>query len=63
MNDEEMDELVFVWKEYGTEPNCMLTKGAIELKQKVIKYVKELIVPEFVSHQFVSTEQSQEKTK
>jgi len=42
MNYEDMDELVFLWKEYGKEKNSKLTKGAIKLKQQVRAFVKSL---------------------
>ena len=42
MKDEKMDELVFLWEEYGKEKDSKLTKGAIELKQQVREFVKSL---------------------
>lgn len=37
-----MDELVFLWKEYARERDNKLTKDAIELKQKLREFIKEL---------------------
>jgi len=42
MKPEEMDELAFLWQAYAKERDDKLTKGAIELKQQVIEFVKSL---------------------
>ena len=42
MKHEEMDEFAFLWEEYAHEKDNKLTKGAIELKQQVIEFVKSL---------------------
>lgn len=42
MNDEQMETLVFLWKEYGLEVDEKLTIGARTLKRKLRKYVERL---------------------
>ncbi len=42
MKFKDMDELVFLWQEYGKEKDSKLTKGAIKLKQQVREFVKSL---------------------
>ena len=42
MDKEEMDELIFLWREYGLEKNSNLTKDAIELKKEVLVFVEAL---------------------
>jgi hypothetical protein len=51
VNDEEMDELVFVWDEYAKQDESTLTKDAIKLKQEVRRYVRSLPAPKFVKEQ------------
>jgi hypothetical protein len=46
MNDEEMDDLVFLWKEYGLEDDSKLTKDAQGLKRAIRDFVQKL--PKFV---------------
>lgn len=46
MNDSEMDELFFLWQEYGKEIDKKLTSDAIQLKKAVREYVKNL--PKFL---------------
>ena len=40
MNIEEMDNFVFLWREYAKAPNDELTSGAIELKKELIEHAK-----------------------
>lgn len=42
MKIRDMDELVFLWKEYGKSRNKDLTKDAQDLKQQVRKFVESL---------------------
>jgi hypothetical protein len=49
MNEEDMDELVFLWGEYVKKPNSKLTRDAIKLKQQVVSYVASL--PKFVEEE------------
>ena len=49
MKFEDMDELVFLWEEYGREKNSNLTKDAIELKRQVKEFVKSL--PTFIEEE------------
>ncbi len=42
MKGSDMDELIFVWEEYGKEKDSKLTKNAIELKRKVRSFVRNL---------------------
>jgi hypothetical protein len=42
MKVSDMDELVFLWKEYGKARNKDLTRDAQDLKQKVRKFVQSL---------------------
>ena len=42
MNDEDMNDLVWLWKEYATEKDENLTKEAIELKKDIIAFVRTL---------------------
>ena len=46
MNDEEMDDFVFLWKEYGKEDNSKLTSDAQELKKAVREHVQKM--PKFM---------------
>ena len=42
MKVSEMDELVFLWTEYGKYRDSKLTLDAIELKNRLRKFVKSL---------------------
>ena len=42
MEFRDMDELAFLWKEYGKEKDSRLCKDAIALKKKVRDFVKSL---------------------
>jgi len=42
MNVSEMNEFVFLWKEYGIEENKWLTSDAQILKKKLRDYVRKL---------------------
>jgi hypothetical protein len=42
----DMDELVFLWKEYGKARDKDLTKDAQDLKRQIRKFVRSL--PEFI---------------
>jgi hypothetical protein len=42
MKVREMDELVFLWKEYGKANNEELTRGAQHLKDQVREFVQSL---------------------
>ena len=35
MNKDDFEELIFVWEEYATVPDHILTVGALSLKKKV----------------------------
>jgi len=42
MKVSDMDELVFLWKEYGKVHDERLTKDAQDLKQQVLRFVQSL---------------------
>jgi len=42
MKVSDMDELVFLWKEYGKVHDKRLTKDAQDLKQQVLGFVQSL---------------------
>jgi len=44
MNEEEMDDFVFLWQEYAKESDSKLTVNAIKLKQEIIDFVNNLPV-------------------
>ena len=42
MNKDDFEELIFVWEEYATVPDHILTVGALSLKKKVTEFVYTL---------------------
>lgn len=50
MNEEEMEELIFMLIEYVNEKDENLTFGALILKYKLIAYMK--IIPKFDENNF-----------
>lgn len=35
------DEILFIWKEYGKEDNAKLTSDAKELKERILRRIKQ----------------------